>query len=154
MQTIESVVRFLNDQHAPFTPVAHRPAFTAQEEAAAAHVPGRGWAKTVVCFADDEPVLAVLPAPLRLSFEKLQALTGAKTVRLASEKELAELYPDCEVGAMPPLGPLFNQRVFVDLRLTSEPDIVFDAGTHTDAIRMPYAAFRSVVRPTVGELAM
>ena len=137
--------------HAPYTSLSHLPAFTAQEEAAEAHVSGRDWAKTIVCFADEEPVLAVLPASLVINFEKLRTLIGAKRLRLASEEEMARLYPDCEVGAVPPLGPMYEQRVFVEERLSKESEIVFNAGTHTDAIRMPYATFATAARPVVGE---
>ena len=116
-----------------------------------AHVSGRDWVKTVVCLADEEPILVVLPAPLIINFEKLRALVGTTRVRLASEREMAQLYPDCEVGAIPPLGPLHRQRVFADRRLAQEAEIVFSAGTHTDAIRMPYAAFATIARPVVGD---
>ena len=75
----------------------------------------------------------------------------ARALRLASEREMARLYPDCEVGAIPPLGPLYKQRVFVDRRLAREAAIVFSAGTHTDAIRMGYAAFAGIAHPLVGE---
>jgi prolyl-tRNA editing enzyme YbaK/EbsC (Cys-tRNA(Pro) deacylase) len=90
---------WLEHVHVPYTALAHRPAFTAQEEAAATHVSGRDWAKTVVCFADEEPILAVLPAPFIINVEKIRALVGAKRIRLANEEEMARLYPDCEVGA-------------------------------------------------------
>jgi Ala-tRNA(Pro) deacylase len=137
--------------HAPYRALSHQPAFTAQEEAAEAHVSGRDWAKTVVCFADEQPVLAVLPASLIIDFEKLRTLIGARRLRLASEEEMARLYPDCEVGAVPPLGPMYKQRVFVETRLSKESDIVFSAGTHMDAIQMPYAAFAAAARPVVGD---
>lgn len=140
----------LEHDHVPYTTLAHRPAFTAREEAAVAHVSGRDWAKTVVCIADDEPILAVLPAPLIVNLKKLRTLAGARRIRLASEPEMARLYPDCEVGATPPLGPLYKQRVFVDQRLAGESEIVFSAGTHTDAVRMPYAAFAAIAHPVVG----
>jgi len=150
--SVRTAVRdLLEHDHVPYTALAHRPAFTAQEEAAMAHVSGRDWAKTVVCIADDEPILAVLPAPLMVNFEKLRLLIGARRIRLASEREMAELYPDCEVGATPPLGPLYRQRVFVERGLAGEPEIVFSAGTHSDAIRMPYQAFATVTHPSVGE---
>jgi Ala-tRNA(Pro) deacylase len=142
---------WLEHVHVPYTALAHRPAFTAQEEAAATHVSGRDWAKTVVCFADEEPILAVLPAPFIINVEKIRALVGAKRIRLANEEEMARLYPDCEVGATPPLGPLYRQRVFVDRRLAQESEVVFNAGTHTDAIRMPYRAFADIAHPVVGE---
>ena len=142
---------WLEHVHVPYTVLAHGPAFTAQEEAAVTHVSGRDWAKTVVCFADGEPILAVLPAPFIINVEKIRALIGAKRIRLANEEEMARLYPDCEVGAAPPLGPLYKQRVFVDRRLAQESEVVFNAGTHTDAIRMSYRAFADVAHPVVGE---
>lgn len=153
MPAQQAVRDFLDTQRVPYTTMTHAQAFTSQEEAAAAHVPGRDWAKTVVCFADNEPVLAVLPAPRMINFEKLRVLAGATAIRLATEGEMAQLYSDCEVGAVPPLGPLYRQRVFVDQRLASELEIVFSAGTHTDAIRMAYSAFQSVNHPAVGEFA-
>lgn len=153
MAVQQSVRDFLDHEKVPYETLTHRQAFTASEEAAAAHVPGRDWAKTVVCFADDEPVLAVLPAPCVINFDRLRRLTGAETVRLASEAEMAQLYSDCEVGAVPPLGPLYRHRVFVDSRLAREPEIVFSAGTHTDAIRLPYSAFEAINHPVEGEFA-
>jgi Ala-tRNA(Pro) deacylase len=150
--TMPTAVRdWLSHVHVPYTPLAHRPAFTAQEEAEATHVSGRDWAKTVVCFADEEPIFAVLPSPLIINCEKLRTLIGARRIRLASEEEMARLYPDCEVGATPPLGPLYKQHVFVDRRLAQESEIVFNAGTHTDAIRTPYKAFAAIAHPIVGE---
>jgi Ala-tRNA(Pro) deacylase len=106
--------------------------------------------KIVVCFADDEPVQAVLPAPFMVDFERLLGLTGARAIRLATESEFRRLYPDCEPGAMPPFGTLYFQRVFVDKSLVGETEMVFNAGTHTDAIRMHYEDFAVVANPVVG----
>lgn len=147
----ESIERFLKDSGAAYSKLTHPTAYTAQEEAAVTHVPGREWAKTVVCFAGEEPILAVLPALLSVDLERLQDLTGAGSLRLAREDEFKALYPECETGAMPPLGPLYRQRVFVEESLASDPEIVFNAGTHVDAIRMRYNAFASVVKPVVGK---
>jgi Ala-tRNA(Pro) deacylase len=148
-----SVQEFLRQANVPYTVFQHPQAFTAQEEAAVAHVPGRGWAKTVVCFADGEPILAVVPADLVVSLDDLAALSGARAVRLAREDELDWLYPDCERGGMPPLGPLYRQRVFVDQALASEPDLIFNAGTHTDAVWMRFADFFAITHPAVGLFA-
>jgi len=150
---VASVNDFLRSRGVAYTAIAHRTAFTAQEGAAVTHVPGKEWAKTVVCIADGEPLLAVLPAHYAVDVERLRELAGAKAARLAHENELAPLYPECELGAMPPLGPLFGQRVFVDRSLTLDPEIVFNAGTHTDAIRMRYEDFARLVQPVVGEFA-
>lgn len=146
-----SIEQFFTDQHVAYSLIPHRAAYTAQEEAAMAHVPGRQWAKTVACVADDRPVLAVVPAPARVDLDRLRELAGARDAHLASERELERLYPDCEVGAMPPLGPLYGQPVFVDRALAAADEIVFDAGSHSNAVRMKYEDFARVVRPTVGE---
>jgi len=144
---------YLERHHARYSHLSHPTAYTAQEEAAAAHVPGHEWAKTVVCFADGQPILAVVPAPCSVNLNRLQRTAHARSIRLANEREFAALYQDCEVGAMPPLGPLFGQRVFVDARLASDPEVSFSAGSHRDAIRMSYREFERLVRPTVAEFA-
>ncbi len=146
-----SIVDFLHTK--PFTSLAHRTVFTAQEEAAATHVPGREWAKTVVCFADEIPILAVLPAHYRIDLERLRRLAGAATIRLSSEAEMQGLYPGCETGAVPPLGPLFGQRVFVDQAIADDAEIVFHAGTHTDAVRMRYGDLSELTQPVIGEFS-
>jgi Ala-tRNA(Pro) deacylase len=149
----ESIQSFLDRNGAAYSVLQHPAAFTAQREAALAHVPGRVWAKTVVCLADDEPIQAVLPASLSINQAQLRVLTGARSLRLAEESEFEPLYPGCERGAMPPFGPLYGQRVFVERGLVDDPEIVFNAGTHVDAIRMRYDDFASLVQPVVGEFA-
>ena len=153
MPGTSSIHDFLRDAHVPYVVMPHPAAFTAQEEAAVTHVSGRGWAKTVVCFADGEPVEAVLPATLTVNLDRLRELARASTVRLASEQELNQLFPGCEAGAMPPLGPIYGHDVFVDVALAAEDDIVFNAGTHTEAIRMRWPDFVATVRPIVGRFA-
>ena len=145
-----SLDRFLKDACVPYTTFRHPVAYTAQHEAEVSHVPGRLWAKVVVCFADDEPILAVVPAHYRVDFEELRALAGARTLRLAGEREFAGLYPDCEPGTMPPFGGLYLQRVFMDQTLVSEPEIAFNAGTHSDAIWMHAADLCDLAHPIVG----
>jgi len=153
MPSTSSIHEFLREAHVAYTVVPHRPAFTAQEEAAAAHVPGRDWAKVVVCVVDGEPIQAVLPAPQTVNLRQLLDLAGGTEIRLAQENELRRLFPQCEPGAMPPFGPLYGQSVFVDIGLASEPEIVFNAGTHTEAIRMRWADFTASVRPIIGKFA-
>ena len=153
MPAISSIHQFLNEARVPYTVVPHRPAYTAQEEAAALHVPGRDWAKVVICLVDGEPIQAVLPAPLVVNLDRLLELAGGDEIRLAQEEELRRLFPDCEPGAMPPFGRLYGQQVFVDVTLAAEPEIVFNAGTHTEAIRMRWADFAASTRPIVGRFA-
>jgi Ala-tRNA(Pro) deacylase len=154
MAVTEVVQDFLRQANVAYSVFPHAPAFTAQEEAAVTHISGRDWAKPVVFFADGEPIMAVVPANLVIDLEQLLLLTGAERIRLATEEELQALYPDCEPGAMPPLGPLYNQPVFVDVALAAEPQIVFNGGTHGDAICMRYDDFASLARPVVGSFAM
>ena len=153
MTGISMIHEFLRQAHVPYSVLPHRPAFTAQSDAEAAHVPGRRWAKVVVCFVDGEPIEAVVPAPYDVDLELLRQLAGGHTIRLAQEQELPRLFPTCEAGAMPPLGPLFGHAVFVDVALAGEREIVFDGGTHMDAIAMRWPDFARTVKPIVGRFA-
>ena len=119
--------------------------------AAVSHVPGRSWAKTVVCFADAEAILAVVPAHYTIDLDRLRDLAGAQALRLADPREIAELYPDCEEGAMPPFGELYLQRVFVDDSFVGDPGDGVQRGTHgpTDCIRMHYGDFADLAHPHV-----
>jgi len=146
--------RFVETHGVAFTAIAHRPAFTAQEEAAATHVPGREWAKTVVCLADGKPVLALLPAQYRVDLDAMRAATGARSVRLATEGELSGMYPECETGAVAPFGPLYGQAVYVDEALARDPEITFHAGTHVDAMRIKFADFVDLVHPVPARIAV
>lgn len=145
-----TIEEFLGDRQ--FTVLHHRPAYTAQQEAAVAHVPGRQWAKTVTCMADGRPILVMVPAPARVDFDRLREVSGARDIRLASERECDRLYPDCESGAMPPLGPLYGQQVFMDEALAGERDIVFEGGTHESAVKMAVKDFEGMVHPVVGDI--
>jgi Ala-tRNA(Pro) deacylase len=145
-----AIQEYLNQRGCPYSTIPHPRAYTAQEEAAVTHTPGHEWAKTVVCFCDDVPVLAVMGADRKLDLDRLRKLAGADTARIARESEFQALYPECEVGAMPPLGPMFGQRVFVDTKLSQAREITFHAGTHVDGIRMEYAKFAELVAPVVG----
>jgi Ala-tRNA(Pro) deacylase len=150
--TISADVRaFLRENAASYAIVQHHLAFTAQEEAAAAHVPGAGWAKAVVFFtAAAEPILAVLPATYQVNAARLAALAGTPAVRLASEQELARLYPHCERGAMAPIGALYGQRTFADEHLATAGEIVFNAGDHVEAVRMRWQEYLRLVDPVMG----
>ena len=148
-----SIHQFLSEAHVPYVVLPHRAAFTAQEEAAATHVRGRDWAKVVVCIVDGKPIEAVLPAPYMVNLDRLLALTGGTAIRLAREQEVSRLFMDGEPGAMPPLGSIYGQKVFVDVSLAVEPVLVFDAGTHTEAIAMRWTDFVKMIRPIVGRFA-
>ena len=148
------VQEFLRQANVAYSVFPHTPAYTAQEEAAITHISGRDWAKPVVFFADGEPIQAVVPADLVIDLEQLLMLVGADRIRLATKEELAALYPDCEPGAVPPLGPLYHQPVFVDVALAREPQVVFNGGTFGDAVCMRYDDFASLAHPVVGSFAV
>lgn len=143
---------YLDEHKVHYTLMSHSPAYTAQAAAATLHVPGRELAKSVVIASGDQPGLAVLPAAFHVNLKKLAELTG-KPVRLATEQEFISLFPDCELGAMPPFGQLYKLPVFVDRSLEADEEIVFNAGTHRDAIRMKYADFKKLVAPKVADFA-
>lgn len=153
MQGLDTIHAFLQEARVPYTAIPHLPAFTAHDDAAATHMPGRNWAKVVACFVDGEPVEAVVPAPAFVSLHRLLALAGGHDVRLAEEAELRQLFPDCEVGAMPPFGPLYGHTVYVDAVLALESEIAFNAGTHRDAIAIRWNDFVKMVNPIVGRIA-
>src|SRR6187402_2819432 len=119
-----SITNYLEQNQARYSVIPHRPAYTAQEEAAAAHVPGAAWAKSVVCTANDELFLAVVPAPYTVDFERLKRAIDADSVRLA-----------------------------LDTSLARDPEIVFSGGSHGEAIRMPYREFERLSRPTIAKFA-
>lgn len=154
MAIAASVQEFLRCANVAYAVVPHPAAYSAREEAAAMHVPGRDWAKAVVCFADGQPIQAVVPADLEVDLVRLAILARASTVRLAREDELRWLYPDCERGAVPPVGPVYKHQIFVDLMLAAEEQIAFSGGTHHDAIEMRYEDFALLVHPKVGSFAV
>ena len=150
MPLLASIVELLKRERIPYTCFRHVPAYTALEEAAVSHILGRCWAKVVICIADEQPVQAVLSADNVVDLEELRLLANAGALRLAREEEIAALYPEYEVGAMPPFGAVYGHRVFVDRCLVGEPEMVFNAGTHTEAICMHYGDFTELAKPVVG----
>jgi Ala-tRNA(Pro) deacylase len=151
---VDRLREFLEENDVKFVVLSHSPAFTAQEIAASAHIPGKELAKTVMVKLDGEMAMAVLPATDRVSPSRLREVTGAREVELASEDEFADLFPNCEVGAMPPFGNLWDIQVFVDQHLREDEQIAFNAGSHTELVRLPYSEYERLVQPTVTTLAV
>lgn len=151
MKCRERLEQYLRENGVGFEVMTHSQAFTAQEMAAALHVPGEQVAKVVIACADEQMIMLVLPAPYRIHMEKVRALVGAEKIRLAEENEFADLFPDCATGAMPPFGNLYDVPVYVDTALTQMGDIVFRVGTHRETIKMAYDDFGRLARPVTGE---
>jgi Ala-tRNA(Pro) deacylase len=148
----ESIKSYLNKQKIPYEVIHHRRDYTAQQTAADTHTKGKEFAKTVILFVDNKYCMAVLPAIRQIDFEKIKKQLSAKKVTLATEDEIAEICSDCEVGAMPPLGPLYNLPVYVSHYLADDEMITFNAGTHEDAIRMLYRDFVKLAKPVALDL--
>ena len=150
---VHTLKKFLDEHHIKYVVISHSPAYTAQEVAASAHVRGKELAKTVMLKVDGHLAMAVLPASRHIDFELLRKAVGARTVGLASEREFKGLFPECEVGAMPPFGNLYGLKTYVADALAEDDTIAFNAGTHTELIRMPYRDFARLVNPMVLEFA-
>jgi Ala-tRNA(Pro) deacylase len=149
----EDLEAYLREAKIPFQVQHHAVAYTAQEVAAAEHIPGRMLAKVVIILGDGELSMFVLPAPARVDLDKATAVLGAKEARLAHEDEFADRFPGSEVGAMPPFGNLYDLPVYVDKSLAADETIVFEAGTHTDTMSMKYADYQRLVKPNLVEFA-
>jgi len=153
MPLSERLRNFLDSRNAEFTLTLHPKAFTAREVAAAEHLPLREVAKTVVLFGDGAFQIVVVPASKLVDFHEVRAALGLSQARLATEMELADLFPDCELGAMPPLGPLYRLPVYLDAGLAGQDMIAFNAGTHREVMHMRTAEFRRLVSPQIVSLA-
>ncbi|MHC5114600.1 MAG: aminoacyl-tRNA deacylase [Planctomycetota bacterium] len=140
---------FLDRNNIAYVTFTHSPAYTAQGIAQSAHVPGKELAKSVILKVDGKLVMGVLPATDKVNVDVFREAIGADTVEIATEKEFANTFPGCELGAMPPFGNLWEVPVYVSQRLTEDESIVFNAGTHTELIRMHYTDFERLVKPKV-----
>ena len=150
---VKRVYQYLNENDVHYDTVAHTPAFTAQGVAASTHISGREIAKTVMVKLDGEMAMAVLPASKSVNFFKLKEAAGAEDADLATEAEFQDLFPNCEVGAMPPFGNLYDLRVYCDRSLAEDEEIAFNAGSHTELVKLPYKDFERLVQPRVVALA-
>lgn len=147
MSVSEKLVHFLQDQHVPFVTIPHARAYTAQEIAASVHVPGQEVAKSVIVKGDRKLFMAVVPATRRIELVLLKNALGVKKIRLATEAEFEGVFPECEVGAMPPFGNLYRIPVIVDEALKKDREIVFNAGSHTETVKMAFDEFVELVKP-------
>ncbi|WP_339737408.1 YbaK/EbsC family protein [uncultured Sunxiuqinia sp.] len=146
---IKKLKDYLDKNNIEYITIRHSLAFNAQQIAATTHIPGKELAKTVMVKIDGKMAMAVLPASYLVNLKLLKELTGAKTLELANEMEFKHLFPECEIGAMPPFGNLYDMEVFVAQSLAEDKEIAFNAGTHVELIRMAYADFERLVQPIV-----
>lgn len=150
--SLNRVTQMLEDEQVNYEVVHHHVDYTAQETAADTHTPGREFAKTVVLGLPGGHAMAVVPALFKVDLEKIRQGIGTRQVRLADEESMERLCPDCDVGAEPPFGNLYDLPVFVDPNLTKDEYITFNGGTHEDAIRMRFSDYERLVRPTIMDM--
>ena len=151
MTILRKLREYLDEKKVRYEVSSHREAFTAQDIAAALHVPGQKLAKVVMIKSGERFLMAVLPATWKIDMEKMKKVLKNTDVRLATESEFKDLFPACDVGAMPPFGNLYNLDVYVDKSLTEDREIVFQAGTHVDTVNMNYQDFAALVKPIVAD---
>ena len=144
---------FLDSNHVKYLLVSHSLAYTAQGIAALTHLSGKKLAKTVIVKIDGILAMVVIPASLHVDLERLRVLTGSQIVQIASEREFKDAFPDCETGAMPPFGNLYDMSVYADASLSENEEITFSAGTHRELVRMHWADMVRLVNPMVANLA-
>ena len=151
MKALDRLIAYLEMREVYYRHDEHQLAYTARETARVEHVSPRDFAKVVVVHSEEGYAMAVLPADRIVDLDELRAAFGSRHLRLATERELEELFPECELGAMPPFGSgtLFDMPVWVDGLLMAEEYIVFNAGTHRDVVRMSTEDWESLVKPSV-----
>jgi Ala-tRNA(Pro) deacylase len=154
MTVLKKLKDYLEKNQARYEVGIHERVYTSQEIAAALHVPGKELAKVVMVKADGKMVMLVLPASYRIDTKKLKRVLQSKRIGIAKEKDFEELFPDCEVGAMPPFGNLYNLEVWVDQVLAADEFIVFQAGTHVETLKIKYDDYARLVNPKMGDFSL
>jgi Ala-tRNA(Pro) deacylase len=144
---------FLDSNNITYNTIMHSPSYTAQEIAASAHISGKEVVKTVLVKIDGKMTMVVLPASNKIDLGLLKKAVGADMVELAAEQEFESRFPDCDIGAMPPFGNLYGMDVFVADKLTSDEEIVFNAGSHTELIKLAYKDFEKLVKPKMAHIS-
>lgn len=153
MSVSKKLKELLDAEGVKYEVLPHSVTYTAQETAASIHTSGREVAKPVIVTDGREYVMAVLEAPHQVDLQKFSRVSGMEKPKLAGEVELKKLFPDCELGAMPPFGNLYGLKTYVNSALEQEEEIAFDAGSHFEVIRMLYADFKRLVAPKAGDFA-
>lgn len=146
---IKKLKTFLDDNNVKYVSIIHSQAYTAQQTAESAHIPGKEMAKTVMVKIDNDLAMLVLPASEKADLDLVKGAIHADSVQLASEGEFKDLFPNCEIGAMPPFGNLYGIPVYVEESLTRDENIAFNAGSHTELIKLSYNDYNRLVKPKI-----
>ena len=148
-----SIKQYLVHNNANYQRKLHNVAYTAQEIAEAEHVPGAEFAKTVVLQADHRIILAMLPADCVVDLEALKRQIPCGKIAISPASDFVERFPGCQPGAVPPLGKLFGLTLYCDSALAKQPEIEFNAGTHTDTIRISFPGFARLENPLMASFS-
>jgi Ala-tRNA(Pro) deacylase len=146
---VKILKEFLDREKVKYVSIVHSPAYTAQEVAESAHITGKEMAKTVIVELDGKMAMAVLPANRKIVLQDLREVTGCDEVKFASEEEFKKRFPDCETGAMPPFGNLYGMEVYLAESLKGSHEIAFNAGSHTEVMKLAFGDFERLVHPKV-----
>lgn len=146
---VKKLKTFLDENEVMYVTIRHSRAFTTQEIAASAHISGKELAKTVLINIDGKMAMTILPASYQISFDNLREIFGTQKISLATEAEFKYRFPDCEIGAMPPFGNLYDMEVYVAESLSEDEEIAFNAGSHTELIKLKYEDFERLVQPRI-----
>ena len=147
--TTAKLRNLLDQEHIRYITIQHSPAYTAQEIAASAHIPGKELAKTVIAKINEKLTMLVLPASSKVHLKHLSELLGTKNLELVPESEFENAFPECELGAMPPFGNLYDMDTYVDKSLEEDEEIAFNAGNHSELIKLAYKDYVRLVKPEV-----
>jgi Ala-tRNA(Pro) deacylase len=147
--SLNKLINYLDEHGKKYVIVKHSPAFTAQEAAASAHIPGKEMIKTVMVKVDGDMKMVVLPSTYNVDFESIKQALDADEVELASEEEFEKMFPDCELGAMPPFGNFYEIDTLAEENLTGNEEIAFNAGTHKELVKMSYRDYEELVKPRI-----
>ncbi len=146
---VKKLKEFLDRERIKYISIVHSTAYTAQEVAASTHITGKELAKTVIVKLDGQMAMAVLPANRKVVLQDLREVTGSDQVKFAGEEEFKAQFPECETGAMPPFGNLYGMDVYAAASLADNDEIAFNAGSHTEVIKLAYRDFERLVQPKV-----
>ena len=150
---VKTLKEYLDRMNVKYVSVSHALAYTTQQIASITHIRGKELAKTVIVKIDGKMAMVVLPASFKVDLELLKKNTGAGKIELATEAEFTNMFAECEVGAMPPFGNLWGMQVFTEEKLAEDKEIAFNAGTHTELIKLAYKDFERLVKPTLERFA-
>jgi Ala-tRNA(Pro) deacylase len=146
---VKKLKEFLDSEKIKYVSIIHSTAYTAQEVAASTHITGKELAKVVIVKLDGEMAMVVLPANRKIVLQDLREVTGSDQVKFASEEEFKAQFPECETGAMPPFGNLYGMEVYAAASLSESEEIAFNAGSHTEVIKLAYKDFERLAKPKV-----